>query len=394
MTPLAITLAIGAFLAALALVMTIINLRAYQPPPSVPTRDVPGDAPPVVSVCIPARNEERNLEACARAALACVGLPVEVLVYDDQSTDSTPRILASLAAHDPRVRAVPTLPLPEGWNGKQHACWRMSQHARGEWLFFTDADVRLSPDSLLRCVSAAAAGNLGLLSAFPRQIVVSAGERLLVPMIFFILLSYLPFPRMRRTNDPSASAGCGQFLLVRRDAYDASGGHQTCHDSMHDGVKLPRAVRRAGFKTDLVDGVSLATCRMYASTPEAWRGFAKNAFEGLGSVTLLVVITVIHMLGHVLPWAVLPVLAAKSAGPSPEHPLAVFSFAGFAVAFNLLQRFLILSRTGAPRWLAVFHPIAVVAMTAVQWHSLLLYASGKRQWRGRTMGRPAPASAN
>jgi hypothetical protein len=400
MTPLAIILAIGAFFAALALVMTIINLCAYQPPQDPakqsqfacdPTTDSASN--PLVSVCIPARNEERNIEACLHAVLATQGANVEAVVYDDQSTDATTQIIARLAAADPRVRPTPTQPLPAGWNGKQHACWRMSQAARGRWMLFTDADVRLTPDCVRRALAAAQSKNLGLLSAFPHQIVISPGERLLVPMIFFILFSYLPFPRMRRSNDPSASAGCGQFLFISREAYDACGGHESCKDSMHDGVKLPRAVRRAGFRTDLVDGTPIASCRMYSGTAAAWRGFAKNAFEGLGSVTLLVVITVMHLLGHVLPWAVLLFLALNAALSSTDMPTAVYAFAAFAVAFNIVQRLLILSRTRAPFWLAFLHPLAVLAMTAVQWHSLVLFFTGQRHWRGRTMGRPDASRA-
>ena len=139
--------AFGCFVSSVALTMTVINLRIYARPaagrPSAGA--VPPDGRPRISVCIPARNEERNLEAVVRGALANGEVGLEVLAYDDQSTDGTPRILAALAAEDPRVRTVPTQPLPAGWNGKQWGCERMGQAARGEWLLFTDADVRFAP---------------------------------------------------------------------------------------------------------------------------------------------------------------------------------------------------------------------------------------------------------
>jgi glycosyltransferase involved in cell wall biosynthesis len=339
----------------------------------------------VVSVCVPARNEERNLRACVEGLLASRGIDLEVLVYDDQSTDETPRILEALSAADPRVRRVPTKELPSGWNGKQHACWRMAQEARGRWMLFTDADVRFRPDALARSVACADGQGLGMLSTFPRQLTGTLSERLIVPMIFFILFSYLPFPRMRHTKDPAASAGCGQFLLVRKDAYDASGGHQGFKNSMHDGIMMPRAVRRAGFSTDLFDGTELVSCRMYAGLAQVWRGFAKNAYEGLGSVGLLIFLTVMHGLAHVLPWVVMVLALLGLAGVTGlEFTPQERVLAGACVVVSLTQRLVLAWRLQTPFTGAVLHPVGVVLMTAIQWHSFVLAMTGRRSWRGRT----------
>ena len=375
------------------LVMTIINLRVFRPagPPAAAT-DAGHDAE-LVSVCVPARNEEANLEACVRGLLASGHRALEVLVYDDASDDATPRILTTLAAADPRVRAAPTRPLPAGWNGKQHACWRMAAVARGRWLLFTDADVRFAPDCIGRAVAEAGRLNAPLLSTFPRQEMGTFGERLLVPMIFFILLSYLPFPRMRRTNDASASAGCGQFLLVRRDAYDASGGHERFKDSMHDGIKLPRAVRRAGFHSDLFDGTDLVSCRMYKGLGATWRGFAKNAFEGLGSVPLLLFITILHLVGHVWPWVYLPLVAASALGLPVDAALSPvpLALAAASIVLQLTSRLLIARRVHHPIAPIALHPVSVLGMTLVQWHSLYLSLTGRRSWRGRRLEADLPA---
>lgn len=399
MSAMAWVLLVGASIAAMALAMTLRNLRLYRPAPGLEeARRTIGDSPPRVTVCIPARNEEANLEACIRSVLGKDGPEgsypnLSVLVYDDQSEDATPAVLARLAAADPRVRPVMTHggSPPAGWNGKQWACDVMGRQAaaeRAQWLLFTDADVRFEPGAVWRAVAEAmradrekneAGVDIGLLSTFPRQLTGSMGEALLVPMIHFILLSYLPFDRMRATNDPATSAGCGQFLLVRGDAYLAAGGHAACRDSMHDGIKLPRAVRRAGFRTDLFDGTDLAWCRMYRGGAAAWRGFAKNAFEGVGSVPLLAVMTVVHLLGHVLPWAYLA-LAVVNGG---DDRVAV-GLAGLAVVCSLVQRGALADRFLQSPVGAALHPVGVVAMTLVQWHSLYLTITGKRAWRGRT----------
>lgn len=255
-------------------------------------------------------------------------------------------------------------------------------------MLFIDADVRIEPNGLLRTVSHAgsldADGTLGLLSTFPRQVTRSLGEAMLVTSIFFILLSYLPFGRMRHTLDPSASAACGQFVLVKHRCYEAFGGHQALKDSMHDGVKMPRLARRAGYRTDLFDGASIASCRMYDGVAEAWRGFAKNAYEGLGSPVLLVFLTLMHLVGHIAP----PLLLAVSVTRGVLHGDAswiVIGASGLAVLLGILQRLLIARRQRHTALVAPLHSLSVLLMTMVQWWSWYLDRTGKRTWRGRTL---------
>lgn len=397
----------GAVIAAIHFLMTVLNLRRYRMPTAacplpgadaaaatsaaplaatqagVKTGEVPA---PVVSICIPARNEEVNLEACVVGLLASDLREIEVLVYDDQSTDGTPKIIDGLMAFDARVRRVTTEPLPEGWNGKQHACWRMSKAARGEWMLFTDADVRFAPACVSGALSFAKERNVGLASTFPRQIVKTLGEALLVPNIFFILFGYLPMGRMQRTKDPSASAGCGQFLFVRRDVYEKFGGHSAFKNSMHDGVKMPREVRKAGFGTDLFDGTNLVSCRMYRGLQQSWRGFAKNAYEGLGSLFLLVFLTIVNALGHMVPWiaaAVLAVMSAAGTLPATQDARASLVLAIAATWLGFMQRLTLAQRLALPLSTALTHPIGVLMMTLVQWYSYVLHVQGKREWRGR-----------
>lgn len=371
--PLLVSLSISAG----ALAMTLINLRFF-------TRSRPADAPagpaPSLAVCIPARNEEANIEACVRSVLENDYAPLSVLVYDDQSTDATPGILERLGNADARLATVATRPLAAGWVGKQWACAQLGAAATSDYLLFIDADVRLSRDCLRRAMGVATASRLDLLSTFPRQVTGSLGERLLIPLIHFILLSYLPFPRMRNTADPNASAACGQFILVRREAYASIGGHGACRDSMHDGVKLPRAFRRAGLKTDLFDGTDIAECRMYRGLANTWRGFAKNAYEGLGSVGLLAFLTVLHAVGHVFPFVALALLASR--GTLLSLPGAV---AAAAALVCIAQRLVLASRFQQSIVSAMLHPVGVTMMTLVQWHSYVLAITGRRGWKGRTL---------
>ncbi|MCH2161969.1 MAG: glycosyltransferase [Phycisphaerales bacterium] len=360
---------------ALAMRNTKLLHRAGSASPSQPQ----GESE-LVSCCIPARNEADNLEACIQSILQGGHDAIEVLVYDDESTDDTPRILQRLAEEDPRIRAVETQPLPDGFNGKQHACQRMGEAARGDWLFFTDADVRFEPNWLKRTMaSASPRERLGLLSAFPREIAATIGEMLLVPMIHVLLLGYLPIKRMRNTLDPPSSAGCGQFLLARRQAWEEAGGHAAFANSMHDGIKLPRAVRKAGWQSDLVDGTDLCHCRMYRGLGESFRGFAKNAYEGLGSIWILLLLTVIHLLGHLLPWGILLYNAITATWMPLASGLAVA-----AIAMTLVMRVRLALRFRQPLLAVALHPAAVILTSIVQWWSLFMQLRGRRSWRGRS----------
>lgn len=384
----AIAMGIAVALSAIALLMTTRNLARYRPPTAVSRAGS-------IAVCVPARDEVENLRPCLESVLtAATGpdgaamLDLEVLVYDDESSDGTGELLAALCGEDERIKAVGRVPLPAGWNGKQHACDRMGRAATHEWLLFTDADVRFAPTSLAPAVATAESRGVELLSTFPRQDLASFGERLFVPMIGFILFSYLPMGRMQRTLDPAASAGCGQYLLVRRRTWLDCGGHAAFRDSMHDGIRLPRLLRRHGHRTDLFDGTALVSCRMYEGFGSCWHGFAKNAFEGLGSMALLIFVTAVHLVGHVLPWLW---LVAAAVLPDLREPWSL-ALAATAVLLQVLQRMVLSTRLDQPRWIALLHPVAIALSVAVQWRSWWLDRSGRRSWRGRTAGAPSAAS--
>lgn len=373
------------------LIMMLRNLPLYRGARGRGNR--PASAVGVaVTVCIPARNEAANIEACVRSALACGGPEVEVCAYDDHSTDGTGEILRRLAAEDPRVRIVPTLPLPEGWNGKMWGCDRMGRAARGEWVLFTDADVRLAPECLSQAVASAESLRCELLSTVPRQITGSWAEDAVVPLIHYVLLGYLPMGRMRATLDPAASAGIGQFLLARRDAWLKIDGYARFPGTMHDGIRMPREFRRTGLRTDLFDGTSLAQVRMYRGLSQTWRGFAKNAYEGLGSPWLLLLVTALHIFGQVAAWAIVAagIVAATAGLPMPAGAAAL---AAAAIALQLVHRIVLRCAFGHSWRAVLLHPVGLAMLTAIQWHSLWLSLRGRREWRGRVAGLPAQGSS-
>jgi glycosyltransferase involved in cell wall biosynthesis len=373
-----------------------VNLRRFREPPP------PGLPEPSVAVLIPARNEEANITAALEAVRASTGAALEILVLDDHSTDRTAALVLEQAGLDPRVRLVESPALPAGWNGKQHACWTLAHAAAAPLLLFLDADVRLEPAAIARMAAFARRSANGtpaaLVSGFPRLVTVGFLERLLLPLIHFILLAYLPMGTMRRSNSPGFSAGCGQFLLCDRQAYFASGGHAAIRDSMHDGLLLPRAFRRAGHHTDIADITRLAHIRMYDTPRKVWLGLAKNATEGIATPAKIVPLSLILLLGQVGPLYPLCVAllllayerfsgvgVATATGYVSSSRDLLLCVAGVVAIALWLPRLLAARRFRQPLDSALLHPLGILVLLAIQWYALARKLANRPVgWRDRT----------
>jgi hypothetical protein len=368
----AVALAAAALaLAAVPAALFWINLRLYRAPPPAPP-----NTRPAVSVLIPARNEERSIRAAVESALTSRGVEVEVVVLDDRSEDATSKVVEDLAASDGRVRLLHGPPLPPGWCGKQHACAALAREARHPLLAFLDADVRLAPDGLARMVAFLETSGADLVSGIPRQETGTLLERLVIPLIHFVLLGFLPLWRMRRRRHPAYAAGCGQLFLARRDAYERAGGHAAIRTSLHDGITLPRAFRRAGLRTDLCDATEVSCCRMYRGAAELWHGLAKNATEGLGHPRLIVPTTLLLLGGGVLP------LGLALAAPWLPPPAALLALAATVLLYS--PRLAAMRRFRQSPLGAVLHPLGVAVLVAIQWYALLRALLGRpAAWKGR-----------
>jgi hypothetical protein len=242
-----------------------------------------------------------------------------------------------------------------------------------------DADVRLAPEALARMGGFMSRSDIALASGVPRQELGTFSERLLLPLIQFVLLGFLPMHAMRWTRWAAMSAGCGQLFIARRDAYEKCGGHAMLRNSLHDGIKLPRAFRRAGFRTDLFDATDVATCRMYQTNAETWRGLGKNATEGLAAPGTIVPMTALLLGGQVLPlvlFAFAPLLSASGV-----------AMAVTATALAYLPRLVAAALFRQPLGSALLHPLGVMALLSIQWHALGRHFLGRpAQWKGRSYG--------
>ena len=233
---------------------------------------------PRVSAIIPARNEEANVAACVRSLVAQgLGNDLEIIVADDGSEDRTPAIVGDLAAEHACVKLVSVPPLPEGWLGKSHALHIAVQHAQSEWLLFTDADTRHELRTLAAVVERAEREGLDLVSFSPRQETRTWWERAVIPRVFQELERLYPFSRVNDPGDPLAAAN-GQYILIRRGAYQAVDGHQAVRNEVLEDVELARLVKRAGFRIWFGSGEGVVRARMYRHLPDMLEGWKKNLF--------------------------------------------------------------------------------------------------------------------
>jgi chlorobactene glucosyltransferase len=246
---------------------------------------------PLISVCIPARNEERNIRACVEAILNQDYPNFEVIVLDDRSSDSTAEILRNLTLESdnllskpkeqaPSFQIVNGSDLPKGWAGKPHALFQASAVARGEWLCFVDADTFLAPATLSACYVKALETQADMFTIMTFQVTGSFWERTVMPLVMTALSAgFSP----RKVNDPKRKDAIanGQFILIKRSVYAAIGGHASVKDNIVEDKAISEQVKWNGHRLIVADGMKVVRTRMYTSLPEMWEGWTKNIYLGL-----------------------------------------------------------------------------------------------------------------
>ena len=231
----------------------------------------------MVSVLIPARNEEHNIGRCLDSLVAQTHANYEILVLDDQSTDGTWAIIERFAREHPgRVTAMQGRPLPEnGWHGKPHALHQLAERARGEYLLFTDADTAHAPESISWAVTNLEAHRVDFLSAYTGQELGTLGEALLVPIMYLMTAVIMPIWMVTVPRASLFSFAIGQFVMIRREAYRAVGGYEAISHHINDDIAMARLVRRAGFRSIFLDARRQVRCRMYYGFRQSYIGLTR-----------------------------------------------------------------------------------------------------------------------
>lgn len=356
------------------------KLHALSYPPA------PDDAP-LVSVIIPARNEEENIPPCLEAVLAQDYRRFEVIVVDDRSEDRTAEAVQRFVERDDRVRLLRGKTLPEGWAGKCHAIDQGVRAARGEWLLMLDTDTFLAPRCLSATVQDALAQKVDLYTLIFEARCESFWEKVVQPLFFQFIFMSLP---VHRLNDPerAEAAAPGPFLLFRRSAYEAIGGHAGMKDEVVEDMRLAQRIKEKGFRLYVANAVSLMYCRRRIGLKEIWHGWSRVFYTGLDKSPWKALLAFASMgLFLLLPW-VAPFYAAGSMlfGGVPFFYPLVLLLVGVAhclVFVAIRKQFRIFYRLDdSMTWL---QPVAVVIAMAVVVNSMLVsIRSSSVVWRGRS----------
>ena len=357
---LALSLVLGAVLLALA-------LRTEEQRRSAPPLPPPSRALGTVTVLLPVRDERENILPCLDTLLAQTAQP-RVRVVDDGSTDGTGALVAERVAREPRLELVEAGALPAGWPGKVHALWSGWQSVTTPWVLLTDADTRHGPELLARALAAAAGGNLDAVSVAGTQEVRGPGESLLTGGVFALLDALLGDWRAVASGSGPAVAN-GQFILLRREAWDACGGFETVRGAPIDDVAIAARLREQGFRTAFFRAPELRV-RMYRGGGETWRGWRRNLGALFG-----------HQPGFVAPAVALLVVPALVLGGfllSGRWVEAALLWSAGAAASGVFR-----SGTGSPAW-GLLYPLDALLLAA----ALILGTIDRRRgrlarWKGR-----------
>jgi glycosyltransferase involved in cell wall biosynthesis len=329
---------------------------------------------------VPARNEEAVVASCIES-LAREPEIAEILVVNDQSTDGTASVVRGFMEKDPKLRLLEVTELPEGWVGKNYALWIGAQQAKGAWLLFTDADAEHEPNSAARALQIAQDHNAALVSFSPQQITENWYEKALIPYVYLRLAKHFSYEKVNDLNCPAAAAN-GQFVMIRRDVYDALGGHTSVAGEVLEDVAFALRVKAAGHRIWFGSGEGIVRVRMYRSFDDMWQGWKKNLYRLIGGTPG----AVFREMESNLPWIPLLLILAGVKVP-------FLLFAGvLLVIWRQTNYGLDLARNHFPFSFIFYYVPAVVLYVGVLWASYRSHANGRIQWKGREYSIGAPES--
>jgi chlorobactene glucosyltransferase len=322
----------------------------------------------LVSILIPARNEEENILLLLKSILQQDYPNYEVIVYDDESSDKTYTICAEFASRYPQFSVIKGAPLPAGWIGKNYACHQLANYARGKYLLFLDADEVINKGLINSGVHRLQVYKLALLSLFPNQVMKTIGEKTTVPLLHYMLLNLVPLRLVYLTRTPALATANGQFMFFDAAVYRQKQWHELVKDEIVEDDQIMKKVKQANLKSELLLANGMISCRMYKNYPDAINGFSKNALALFNNSIAALMAYILLLIG----------------GPMIVFMTLNFNLIFFMVGLILLTRIMISLSAGQSAWInIIFHPVQMVNMVIIAFLSVQKNLTQTNTWKGR-----------
>ena len=336
------------------------------------------DENPLVSVLVPARNEEDIIEECIRSLCNQTYSNYEVIVLNDHSTDATGEILARLTSEFPQLTIMEGGILPSHWIGKPHACHQLAMKAKGEYLLFTDADTIHDSRSITSLVHFTKKNQIDMLSAVPKQQLHLFWEHVAVPFIHTLYLTYLPHDLIMKNPNPQFAAANGQALLFKRESYQAIGGHTAVANSIAEDIDLAIRMKTFGKKLCHASAGEIIACRMYRTSQDVFTGFSKNAFATMH----FDIHKLLFFVTHLFITYVFPFITLLYGIINQDSMISIFS--GLSIVLGMSLRSIIALYFGYPLWHAFLHALTASTFIVFSINSAIwcLKKNGT-VWKGR-----------
>ena len=337
----------------------------------------------IVSILIPARNEYHNLRRCLDSLINQDYSNIEILVLNDRSTDQTATLVEEYQSKDKRVQLLQGQDLPDGWIGKHWACHQLSEAAKGTIILFMDADTVLSSSIVSKAVLGMNEQNSDLVSLVPGRKANCLIEKLMFPLIDWMILCWLPVKLAYSSKSPYLSANFGQFMMFRKEAYITIGGHSYLRNNLLDDFELGREIKRNGLKWNLYDGSKDITTRMYSRSREAFTGLSRSIFP-VFDYRISAFILAVAILSSL---AILPQLyIINSTLDGDSNQLLVF-LSYFSMIMLSLSWLVTCVKFNHNLLIVLIYPIIIIIMLSIGIHSVFTNMTGTTLWKERRISK-------
>ena len=339
---------------------------------------------PLVSVLIPARNEEKSIIRCLKSLVEQDYQNTEILVLDDNSTDNTKNIINQYIDDNQNIKLINGEILPNGWIGKHWACEQLYKEAKGDYILFLDADTAINKEIINTAVSQMQMQNAELITTIPRKKPRCIAEKLLFPFIDWISLAFLPIKISQKLNNSYLSATFGQFMLFKKDAYNAIGGHKKIKDNVLDDINLGRMIKKHGYKWILIDGTKHVESQMYENSKDTINGVSRSIFPAFNyHISILLIAVIILILLGIAPIYVI----LSDFLTSANHPINRITFSYITFVNMIICWAIVCIKFNHNVLTALIHPIIITLMILTAIHSLASNVSGSIKWKDRKISK-------